>query len=232
MFKLLFRINLQSYFIDQIIILEHQSGPQFITNNGPLIPSPDGNGFILIRQIPAGQFSGQQQQQFLGQQQQLFNPSQFIQQQQSPTAQQQQPQQGAATPQQQQQQQLSAVAGQQQQQEQQALNAFQFLQQQQRQQSGQQVAGQQVAGQQVVGQLQQKLVAGTDNKTLSNNKPADSGANISLAELLFSSTTVKAPTTTTQPPPPVDKNIDLDGDGVLSLAEVQYAAFVHHGLCK
>lgn len=31
-------------------------------------------------------------------------------------------------------------------------------------------------------------------------------------------------------PPPVDKNVDLDGDGALSLAEVQYAAFVHHGL--
>uniref|UniRef100_A0A915CZT3 EF-hand domain-containing protein n=1 Tax=Ditylenchus dipsaci TaxID=166011 RepID=A0A915CZT3_9BILA len=30
--------------------------------------------------------------------------------------------------------------------------------------------------------------------------------------------------------PPVDKNVDLDGDGALSLAEVQYAAFVHHGL--
>lgn len=29
---------------------------------------------------------------------------------------------------------------------------------------------------------------------------------------------------------PVDKNVDLDGDGALSLAEVQYAAFVHHGL--
>ncbi|VDD96969.1 unnamed protein product [Enterobius vermicularis] len=28
----------------------------------------------------------------------------------------------------------------------------------------------------------------------------------------------------------VDKNVDLDGDGALSLAEVQYAAFVHHGL--
>lgn len=30
--------------------------------------------------------------------------------------------------------------------------------------------------------------------------------------------------------PPVDKNVDLDGDGALSLVEVQYAAFVHHGL--
>ncbi|VDN42744.1 unnamed protein product, partial [Gongylonema pulchrum] len=30
--------------------------------------------------------------------------------------------------------------------------------------------------------------------------------------------------------PPVDKTVDLDGDGALSLAEVQYAAFVHHGL--
>jgi hypothetical protein len=30
--------------------------------------------------------------------------------------------------------------------------------------------------------------------------------------------------------PPVDKNVDLDNDGVLSLTEVQYAAFVHHGL--
>ncbi|KAK6043519.1 EF hand, partial [Cooperia oncophora] len=30
--------------------------------------------------------------------------------------------------------------------------------------------------------------------------------------------------------PPVDKSVDLDGDGRLSLAEVQYAAFVHHGL--
>ncbi|VDK50452.1 unnamed protein product [Anisakis simplex] len=33
-----------------------------------------------------------------------------------------------------------------------------------------------------------------------------------------------------QNPPPVDKNVDLDGDGALSLAEVKYAAFVHHGL--
>lgn len=32
------------------------------------------------------------------------------------------------------------------------------------------------------------------------------------------------------PVPMVDKNVDLDGDGALSLAEVQYAAFVHHGL--
>ncbi|CAG9531739.1 unnamed protein product [Cercopithifilaria johnstoni] len=30
--------------------------------------------------------------------------------------------------------------------------------------------------------------------------------------------------------PPVDKSVDLDGDGALSLDEVQYAAFVHHGL--
>ncbi|KHJ92702.1 EF hand [Oesophagostomum dentatum] len=30
--------------------------------------------------------------------------------------------------------------------------------------------------------------------------------------------------------PPVDKSVDLDGDGRLSLPEVQYAAFVHHGL--
>ncbi|KAK6740284.1 hypothetical protein RB195_008635 [Necator americanus] len=30
--------------------------------------------------------------------------------------------------------------------------------------------------------------------------------------------------------PPVDKTVDLDGDGRLSLSEVQYAAFVHHGL--
>lgn len=30
--------------------------------------------------------------------------------------------------------------------------------------------------------------------------------------------------------PPVDKSVDLDGDGRLSLSEVQYAAFVHHGL--
>lgn len=30
--------------------------------------------------------------------------------------------------------------------------------------------------------------------------------------------------------PAVDKSVDLDGDGALSLAEVQYAAFVHHGL--
>ncbi|KAK6032763.1 EF hand, partial [Ostertagia ostertagi] len=30
--------------------------------------------------------------------------------------------------------------------------------------------------------------------------------------------------------PPVDKSVDLDGDGRLSLEEVQYAAFVHHGL--
>ncbi|WKY00552.1 hypothetical protein Q1695_014969 [Nippostrongylus brasiliensis] len=29
---------------------------------------------------------------------------------------------------------------------------------------------------------------------------------------------------------PVDKSVDLDGDGRLSLSEVQYAAFVHHGL--
>ncbi|VDK72578.1 unnamed protein product [Litomosoides sigmodontis] len=30
--------------------------------------------------------------------------------------------------------------------------------------------------------------------------------------------------------PAVDKSVDLDGDGALSPAEVQYAAFVHHGL--
>ncbi|ETN82405.1 EF hand [Necator americanus] len=30
--------------------------------------------------------------------------------------------------------------------------------------------------------------------------------------------------------PPVDKTVDLNGDGRLSLSEVQYAAFVHHGL--
>ncbi|KAL7078860.1 hypothetical protein ACQ4LE_001876, partial [Meloidogyne hapla] len=30
--------------------------------------------------------------------------------------------------------------------------------------------------------------------------------------------------------PSVDKSVDLDGDGALSLNEVQYAAFVHHGL--
>uniref|UniRef100_A0A158P6K9 Stromal cell-derived factor 4 n=1 Tax=Angiostrongylus cantonensis TaxID=6313 RepID=A0A158P6K9_ANGCA len=42
--------------------------------------------------------------------------------------------------------------------------------------------------------------------------------------------------TTSQPLPvvsnmmPVDKNVDLDGDGRLNLSEVQYAAFVHHGL--
>lgn len=38
------------------------------------------------------------------------------------------------------------------------------------------------------------------------------------------------PTVKTTPPLSVDKNVDLDGDGALSLAEVQYAAFVHHGL--
>uniref|UniRef100_A0A0N5ASJ6 Calmodulin n=1 Tax=Syphacia muris TaxID=451379 RepID=A0A0N5ASJ6_9BILA len=36
--------------------------------------------------------------------------------------------------------------------------------------------------------------------------------------------------TTSVPLPPVDKTVDLDGDGALSLAEVQYAAFVHHAL--
>lgn len=39
-----------------------------------------------------------------------------------------------------------------------------------------------------------------------------------------------APATPKIVPPPVDKNVDLDGDGALSLTEVQYAAFVHHGL--
>uniref|UniRef100_A0A1I7XL86 Calmodulin n=1 Tax=Heterorhabditis bacteriophora TaxID=37862 RepID=A0A1I7XL86_HETBA len=29
---------------------------------------------------------------------------------------------------------------------------------------------------------------------------------------------------------PIDRSVDLDGDGLLSLPEVQYAAFVHHGL--
>lgn len=43
-------------------------------------------------------------------------------------------------------------------------------------------------------------------------------------------TTPPAPPTPKIVPPPVDKNVDLDGDGALSLAEVQYAAFVHHGL--
>ncbi|KAI3413580.1 Secreted protein acidic and rich in cysteine Ca binding region, variant 2 [Globodera pallida] len=32
------------------------------------------------------------------------------------------------------------------------------------------------------------------------------------------------------PASPLDKSVDLDGDGALSLGEVQYAAFVHHGL--
>lgn len=41
-------------------------------------------------------------------------------------------------------------------------------------------------------------------------------------------TTTTTPTTTT--PTPVDKNVDLDGNGGLSLAEVQFAAFTHHGL--
>ncbi|VDO71505.1 unnamed protein product [Haemonchus placei] len=48
----------------------------------------------------------------------------------------------------------------------------------------------------------------------------------------------KVPATTAAPQPlpvdpnlpPVDKSVDLDGDGRLSLEEVQYAAFVHHGL--
>ncbi|KAI6215229.1 hypothetical protein M3Y94_00360900 [Aphelenchoides besseyi] len=42
----------------------------------------------------------------------------------------------------------------------------------------------------------------------------------------LTSTTTAAPISL----PPVDKNVDLDGDGALSLVEVQYAAFVHHGL--
>lgn len=31
-------------------------------------------------------------------------------------------------------------------------------------------------------------------------------------------------------PSALESQVDLDGDGALSLAEVQYAAFVHHGL--
>uniref|UniRef100_A0A914HCL4 Protein-tyrosine sulfotransferase n=1 Tax=Globodera rostochiensis TaxID=31243 RepID=A0A914HCL4_GLORO len=40
------------------------------------------------------------------------------------------------------------------------------------------------------------------------------------------------PDTLSPSPPasPLDKSVDLDGDGALSLGEVQYAAFVHHGL--
>uniref|UniRef100_A0AC34RQP3 EF-hand domain-containing protein n=1 Tax=Panagrolaimus sp. JU765 TaxID=591449 RepID=A0AC34RQP3_9BILA len=52
----------------------------------------------------------------------------------------------------------------------------------------------------------------------------------SLQETPLVTTTPPAPPTPKIVPPPVDKNVDLDGDGALSLAEVQYAAFVHHGL--
>nr|CAD2167280.1 unnamed protein product [Meloidogyne enterolobii] len=48
----------------------------------------------------------------------------------------------------------------------------------------------------------------------------------------FSSSTTSSPSSTNSPThiPSVDKSVDLDGDGALSLNEVQYAAFVHHGL--
>uniref|UniRef100_A0A914KQA1 EF-hand domain-containing protein n=1 Tax=Meloidogyne incognita TaxID=6306 RepID=A0A914KQA1_MELIC len=47
-----------------------------------------------------------------------------------------------------------------------------------------------------------------------------------------SSTSSSSPSSTNSPThiPSVDKSVDLDGDGALSLNEVQYAAFVHHGL--
>ncbi|KAK0418049.1 hypothetical protein QR680_013347 [Steinernema hermaphroditum] len=59
-----------------------------------------------------------------------------------------------------------------------------------------------------------------------HKQPAKTAVDDSLA------TTTEAPPPPTPRivPPPVDKNVDLDGDGALSLAEVQYAAFVHHGL--
>lgn len=38
------------------------------------------------------------------------------------------------------------------------------------------------------------------------------------------STSSTTPSTTAAPLAPVDKSVDLDGDGVLSLNEVQYAA--------
>ncbi|KAI6176861.1 Calcium-dependent protein kinase 1 [Aphelenchoides bicaudatus] len=51
-------------------------------------------------------------------------------------------------------------------------------------------------------------------------------ANLTTNETLPSTTTPVIPIIL----PAVDKNVDLDNDGVLSLTEVQYAAFVHHGL--
>lgn len=51
-----------------------------------------------------------------------------------------------------------------------------------------------------------------------------------IEEAPLSTTTPPPPPTPKIVPPPVDKNVDLDGDGALSLPEVQYAAFVHHGL--
>ena len=53
---------------------------------------------------------------------------------------------------------------------------------------------------------------------------------VKIEEAPLSTTTPPPPPTPKIVPPPVDKNVDLDGDGALSLPEVQYAAFVHHGL--
>ncbi|TKR67962.1 hypothetical protein L596_024027 [Steinernema carpocapsae] len=62
-------------------------------------------------------------------------------------------------------------------------------------------------------------------------QPAKTAVDDFILDSLATTTTEATPPPTPRiVPPPVDKNVDLDGDGALSLAEVQYAAFVHHGL--
>uniref|UniRef100_A0A1I7ZKK3 EF hand n=1 Tax=Steinernema glaseri TaxID=37863 RepID=A0A1I7ZKK3_9BILA len=64
-----------------------------------------------------------------------------------------------------------------------------------------------------------------------HKQPAKTAVDDFILDSLATTTTEAPPPPTPRiVPPPVDKNVDLDGDGALSLAEVQYAAFVHHGL--
>lgn len=73
--------------------------------------------------------------------------------------------------------------------------------------------------------LEQQLLATSRQsfENLNNNTQSDAATVVLTSQ--------QSPQATPQiVPPPVDKNVDLDGDGALSLTEVQYAAFVHHGL--
>lgn len=68
-------------------------------------------------------------------------------------------------------------------------------------------------------QLAQSLSSSTASK-VNNNSLIDSN----LSELPTNDSSTITTGAPTSPPPPVDKSVDLDGDGVLSLNEVQYAA--------